>query len=148
MDLTLGGVLGHQAGPITTGMRKCKSHSLLSICLAHILVDTVALSVPQWNGQIGNIPGVTEIFSKADVLGARLRGGGATSGIWDTFNRMQAEVKHNLHEVKVPFSRTHAYNVGTSACNSATTLCRCIVQRPHVWVLSEYSYFHSAPRHL
>ena len=34
-------------------------------------------------------------------LGAlRLRGGGATSGIWDTFNRLQAEGTHNLNETK------------------------------------------------
>lgn len=30
-----------------------------------------------------------------------LRGGGATSGIWETFNRMQADVKHKLDQIKV-----------------------------------------------
>ena len=30
----------------------------------------------------------------------RLRGGGATSGIWETFNRMKAEGPHRLHEMK------------------------------------------------
>ena len=29
-----------------------------------------------------------------------MRGGGATSGIWDTFTRMKGDATHNLHEVK------------------------------------------------
>ena len=48
-------------------------------------------------------------------LGVRLRGGGATSGIWETFNRMKAEGPHRLHEVKAqPFNelsiRVHRCN--------------------------------------
>jgi len=38
-----------------------------------------------------------------------LRGGGATSGIWETFNRMQADVKHKLDQIKVSKISVHKH---------------------------------------
>lgn len=69
----------------------CRSRILLGVCLAHCALQALAsrsaaLGVRGRRGSLHSIGRVERSLENAG-RGLRLRGGGATSGIWDTFTR-------------------------------------------------------------
>ena len=81
----------------------CRSRIMLGVCLAHCALQALAsrseLGIRGRRGRQHSIGRVERSLENAG-RGLRLRGGGATSGIWDTFTRMKGDATHNLHEVK------------------------------------------------
>ena len=77
---------------------------LLGVCLAHCLAEALGSSSASLGarGRRGSLRSIRRAEPSLKGVGRelRLRGGGATSGIWDTFTRMKGDSDHNLHEVK------------------------------------------------